>query len=76
MKTHSDCDCRSHNGFLTAKGLEEAAQQLSLEGLDPLGVPEYLDKVGSVSGLELERDFHVWDDHVIEQQHRRFHNGS
>ena len=69
------CDCRSHNGFLTAKGLAEAAQQTSLEGLAPRGVPEYVDRVGSVSGLELEREVHVSDE-IIDQQYRRFLNGS
>ncbi len=52
------CNCRSHGSFLTAKGLKEAAQRFSLEGLAPRGDHEYLDKVGSVSGLvEVEDDF-------------------
>ena len=68
------CSCRSHGTFLTAKGLEEAAQR-SLEGLevDGMGSSLYLDKVGSVSGLELERDSHVFDDELLDQQYRRFH---
>ncbi len=74
----SDCGCSSHNGLLTAKGLEEAAQrELGLCGVDDMGVISYLDKVGSVSGLELERDlFADVPEAVIEEQHRRFHNGS
>ena len=70
----------ARNGFLTAKGLEEAEQR-SLEGLDVLEVDRrhfrhYLDKVGSVSGLELERDLFVHDDAYLDEQYRRFHNGS
>ena len=73
----TDCDCSSHNGFLTAKGLKEAAQQYSLEGLAPRGELGYLDKVGSVSGLELERDLYAFcHDSFIDEQYRRFHNGS
>ena len=66
----------ARNGFLTAKGLKEAAQRFSLEGLAPRVVPEYVDKVGSVSGLRRDEEFHVFDDQVIEEQHRRFLNGS
>ena len=37
----------------------------------------YLDKVGSVSGLELERDLYASiSDVQIDQQYRRFLNGS
>ena len=68
------CDCRSHNGLLTAKGLEEAAQRFSLEGLAPGGEREYLDKVGSVSG-QFEFEFTmIFDDALIDEQHRRFLN--
>jgi len=70
------CDCRSHNGFLTAKGLEEAAQREGeWDGLTYLRSSVTLDKVGSVSGLELERDSHMCDE-LIDQQYRRFLNGS
>ncbi len=72
-----DCTCNSHGGFLTAKGLKEAAQR-SLEGLevDGMDVSPYLDKVGSVSGLELERDLYAFvSDTQIDQQYRRFLNG-
>jgi len=47
----ADCSCSSHGSFLTAKGLEEAAQRFSLEDLSPRGVHEYVDKSGSVSAL-------------------------
>ncbi len=75
------CSCNSHGGFLTAKGLEEAAQRdLELSALDAMGIRPYLDKVGSVSGLELERDPHdlyafVTED-MTDDQYRRYHNGS
>ncbi len=69
------CGCRSHGGFLTSRGLREVAQR-SLEGLEvaDMGLEPYLDKVGSVSAptvLELH-----WDDDIINQQYRRFLNGS
>ncbi len=77
------CECSSHNGFLTAKGLEEAAQRepqglLSLcNGVDPDGASPYLDKVGSVSGLGQGQDlFELVPEVLIEEQHRRFLNGS
>jgi len=70
------CDCRAHGSFLTAKGLGETAQQISLEGLAPRGVREYIDRVGSVSALvEVEENF-VFDDQLLDEQDRRFHNGS
>ena len=70
------CGCSSHGGFLTGKGLEETAQR-SLEGLEVDGMDKsrYLDKVGSVSGLRRDGDLHVFDDDLIEEQHRRFLNG-
>ncbi len=75
-----NCSCHSHNGFLTAKGLAEAAQR-SLEGLElrEVGLTRgdecvRLDKSGSVSASELLQ-LH-WDDAVINEQYRRFLNGS
>ena len=68
----------SRNGFLTSKGLEQAAQR-SLEGLevDAMEIPRYLDRHGSVSGLELERDLYEFiSDSDIDEQERRFHHGS
>ena len=68
-----NCGCHSHNGLLTATG-RQAAQQLSLEGLAPRGVHEYLDKVGSVSALrrdEITMEFH---EDIINEQYRRFLN--
>ncbi len=63
----------SRNGFLTAKGLAEAEQRLSLEGLAPRGSLEYVDSRVSVSASEVEM---IFDDFLIEEQHRRFLNGS
>ena len=60
------CGCYSHNGFLTRAGYD---------ALDMADSSRYLDKVGSVSALELERDITVPDD-MIDQQYRRFLNGS
>ena len=69
------CRCNAHGSFLTAKGLEEAAQRFSLEGLAPRGVPEYLDNVVSVSA-SMGPLLHWPPDAIIEEQYRRFHNGS
>ena len=69
------CSCSAHGSFLTAKGLEEAAQRTrQFLGVDGMDESPYLDKVGSVSGLELERDILV-PDALIEQQYRRFLSG-
>ena len=70
------CECRSHNGFMTAKGLEEVAQR-SPEGLELAGVvaTRYLDKVGSVSAL-LKSNIDYRHDAQIDEQYRRFRSGS
>ena len=70
------CECVSHNGFLTKAGFALVAQQRSLEGLTLLSDSVRLDIVGSVSALAEAEDSHVFDDQVIDQQYRRFHNGS
>jgi len=72
-----NCSCRSHSGFLTAKGLEEAAQrELGLSEVDGMDASRYLDKSGSVSALvEVEDDFEYSPDHV-ELNRRLIHNGS
>ena len=70
------CGCHSHNGFqLSPEGLA----QRDLEGfeVDAMAAKRYLDRVGSVSGLELERDLYAdVSDADIDNQHRRFLNGS
>ena len=71
------CDCFSHDGFLTAKGLEEAAQRIACldEGLAVELPLQYLDKVGSVSAMVEVEEFHVFDDQLLDQQYRRFLSG-
>ena len=73
----ADCSCSSHGTFLTAKGLEEAAQRHSLEGLAPRGVVEYVDKVVSVRGLvDVDAPATIWPSRqYINQQRRRHLNG-
>ena len=67
----------SRNGFLTRLGLAEAAQrERQLYGVDDMESFPYIDKVGSVSGLRRDEDYHVLDDQLLDQQYRRFHNGS
>ena len=75
------CSCRGHGGFLTAKGLEEAAQrELELNavlevGLTPDEEGVIFDKYGSVSG-SLPLGVH-WDDELTtDDQYRRFLNAS
>jgi len=71
----SSCGCHSHNGFrLSPEGLAQREHE-SLE-LAGMVATRYLDRVGSVSGLELERDLFVHDDEYIDSQYRRFHSGS
>ena len=71
------CGCNSHNGLLTAKGLEEAAQRraLSDEGLAVEPSQLYLDVGGSVSGARRDETLFTFDDELIDEQYRRFHNG-
>ena len=71
-----DCGCHSHNGFrLSPEGL--AQREVIRPGVDNMDMFEYLDSTGSVSGLELERDSHMWpiDEELLEQG-ERFLNGS
>ena len=68
------CGCNSHNGFLTAKGLEETAQRKdSLCEVDDREMSLYLDKVGSVSGTSLEGITMEFHEELIDEQYRRFH---
>ena len=71
----------SRNGFLTAKGhawiqSERASELYVDEVLDGQGRRLYLDKDGSVSAMVEVEEFHVFDDRIIDEQHRRFLNGS
>ena len=74
----SKCGCIAHSGFLTAKGLAETAQrEIVLSGVDGMDPRLYLDKVGSVSGLvEVEDLYEGVGDSLLNEQYRRFHNGS
>ena len=76
------CGCYSHNGFVLRASDEGLAQrevsrrEIHAMGLDPDAGQFYLDKVGSVSGLRRDERPSVFDDDLIDQQYRRFHNGS
>ena len=54
---------------------ERASELYVDEVLDGSGRIQYLDSSVSVSGLRRDESAHVWDDEVIEDQHRRFHHG-
>ncbi len=55
---------------------EEASALYVDEVLDGDGRFQYLDSIGSVSGLVEVEGSRVWDDQLLEEQHRRFLNGS
>jgi len=73
------CDCSSHNGFLTAKGLEEAEQRRlelpEFQGVDERQLSLYLDSRISVSGARRDETLCIFDDEVIDEQYRRFLDG-
>ena len=71
------CTCHSHGSFLTAKGLQEAAQrEASLLRVALAGNDRYLDKVGSVSAVDRDRG-PLWpSDQLLLEQSERFLNGS
>ncbi len=75
MRSRS-CGCHSHNGLmLSPEGL--AQRELGLDGVDNMTPLKHLDSKVSVSGLELERNFYEnMLDSDIDEQARRFHNGS
>ena len=75
-----NCGCHSHNGFLTVRGYAENAQRgdddrtvpkVLLTGREKISILDRYVSVSASTGLELH-----WDDDVIEEQHRRFINGS
>ncbi len=79
LRMHN-CHCRAHNGFLTAKGLEEAEQRRAnpteLLEVDVGQLDLYLDKVGSVSALvEVEGDYD-YDPRHVELNRRLINHGS
>ncbi len=72
------CKCLSHNGFLTRRGLAEAAQrEVDCYGVDAMWAIDYVDCSVSVSGLRRDEDpyAHI-PDQLLDEQARRFHNGS
>ena len=70
------CQCLSHNGFLTAKGLVEAAQRdVVIDGVAGMDLFGYIDSRVSVSELRRDETDFFFDDDLIEEQHRRFLDG-
>ena len=65
------CRCHSHDGFLTRRGYE----LVTARGVDKAEAVPYLDRVGSVSALVEGREG-PWVDEILEDQYRRFLNGS
>ena len=72
--TSSGCSCSAHGSFLTAKGLQEAAERrgASPEGLAVGTSQLYLDKVASVSGARRDEVMMIFDDEVIDEQFERY----
>ena len=73
----ADCSCRSHGTFLTAKGLEEAAQRerelLSVAGME---LSWYLDRSRSVSALSRSVDGEAGFPHIKIHPPKEVHSGS
>jgi len=71
----ADSGHHSRNGFLTDRGYAEVAQRaVDQFDLDVMAAKQYVDSRVSVSAL-LSPLIH-WDDDLIDQQYRRFHNAS
>ncbi len=69
------CGCHSHNGLLLSpEGL--AQRELRSTGLTDRDFFAILDSKVSVSALVEVEENHVFDDQLIDQQYRRFLNGS
>ena len=66
----NDCECQSHNGFLTRRGYEAARRR----GVDKAEEIRYLDSSGSVSGLRRDETEMIFCEEVLDEQHRRFLN--
>ena len=73
----ADCSCHSHGGFLTAKGLKEAAQRerelLLVAGME---LSWYLDKVRSVSALSRVDQPEIGFPHIKITPPKEVHSGS
>ena len=72
------CSCHSHGGFLLGRSPEGLAQRdLWVDEVDAMAAKRYVDSMGSVSGLELERDlYEIQSAEQLLEQCERFHNGS
>ncbi len=71
----------SRNGFLTRKGYdlrqEIAQREFELSEVDGMDESLYLDSRVSMSGLRRDEDMYALvSDVTIDEQARRFHNGS
>jgi len=53
---------------------EQAAVDYVDERVDGSGRQLYLDSQGSVSASVEGEEFHVWDERILDEQHRRFLN--
>ena len=74
----AECNCLSHNGFLTVRGYAERAQREAapIPELDFLADAGYIDKVVSVSASPEAGSLYAGvPDALIDQQYRRFLNG-
>ena len=65
----TSCGCQAHGSFLTAKGLEEAAQR----GREAQGNPGVQMSVwgpgkGSVSGLRRDETVMIWNEEILDEQ--------
>ncbi len=69
------CRCHSHGGLLLGSQLDllRPTARAEEEGLTLDELHVSLDILGSVSASELDL---IFDDVIIDQQYRRFHNGS
>ena len=71
------CGCSSHGSFLTVKGLKEAEQRRAgpseILRVDMGQLSLHFDSTVSVSGLRRDETL---CDYLLDEQYRRFHNGS
>jgi len=59
------CGCISHGGFLTRAGYR---------GVDKAAQRRYLDTMDSVSGSRRDETQLIFDEDIIDEQHRRYLN--
>ncbi len=67
------CNCHSHNGLVRRSpeglALRRDVSQADLAAQLSFG---YLDKVGSVSGLRRDETHMIWNEELLDEQHRRY----